>query len=134
MGCVEIVIFGEIDTGKSALINGLVGQTVAEVDVRGGWTKEVWTAAWNAGGYVVPGFEKSQVVLLDTPVILKRSGRGLARDHCPRGRGAGRPDSVRDRLGPESHRYVLLVQLAASHKPILLVLNKIDNYTLEQRR
>ncbi len=42
MGHVEIVIFGEIDTGKSALINALVGKAVAEVDVRGGWTKDVW--------------------------------------------------------------------------------------------
>ena len=46
-GRVEIVIFGEISTGKSALINALVGRDVASVDVRGGWTKEVWHVAWN---------------------------------------------------------------------------------------
>jgi GTP-binding protein EngB required for normal cell division len=38
-GRVEIVLFGEIDVGKSALINALVGQAVAEVDVRGGWRR-----------------------------------------------------------------------------------------------
>src|SRR5689334_15983019 len=68
-GRVEIVLFGEIDTGKSALINALIGRAVAEVDVRGGWTKEVWSATWDGCGYVVPGFEQSQVVLLDTPGI-----------------------------------------------------------------
>src|SRR5689334_7170877 len=39
-GKVEIVVFGEISTGKSALINALVGEAVAEVNVRGGWTKD----------------------------------------------------------------------------------------------
>ena len=57
-GRVEIVLFGEIDTGKSALINALVGQAVAEVDVRGGWTKEVWRASWSGCGYCVPGLER----------------------------------------------------------------------------
>ncbi|HEV3137310.1 MAG TPA: GTPase domain-containing protein, partial [Pirellulales bacterium] len=68
-GRVEIVLFGEIDTGKSALINALVGKAVADVDVRGGWTKEVWSTSWSGCGYVVPGFEQSQVILLDTPGI-----------------------------------------------------------------
>src|SRR5262249_1369494 len=74
MGRVEIVLFGEIDTGKSALINALVGKGVAEVDVRGGWTKEVWSTSWSGCGYVVPGFEQSQVVLLDTPGINEVDG------------------------------------------------------------
>src|ERR1043166_9437103 len=41
-GRIEIVVFGEISTGKSAIINALVGEAVAEVNVRGGWTKDVW--------------------------------------------------------------------------------------------
>src|SRR5262249_9875454 len=55
MGRAEIVPFGEIETGKSALINALVGRPVADVDVRGGWTKEVWSPSWGGCGYVVPG-------------------------------------------------------------------------------
>src|SRR5690606_3025929 len=34
-GRVEIAVFGEINTGKSALINALIGQPMAQVDVRG---------------------------------------------------------------------------------------------------
>jgi len=32
-GRVEITIFGEISTGKSAMINALIGRAVADVDV-----------------------------------------------------------------------------------------------------
>ena len=46
-GQVEIVVFGEISTGKSALINALVGNAVAQVHVRGGWTRDVWQMAWD---------------------------------------------------------------------------------------
>ena len=66
-GKVEIVVFGEISTGKSALINALVGEAVAEVNVRGGWTKDVWNLSWSGAGYVVPGLANSEVVLVDTP-------------------------------------------------------------------
>src|SRR6187431_2016868 len=54
-GKVEIVVFGEISTGKSALINALVGEAVAAVNVRGGWTKDVWKVGWKGAGYCVPG-------------------------------------------------------------------------------
>src|SRR5258705_5376087 len=36
-GKVEIVVFGAISTGKSALINALVGEAVAGGNVSGGW-------------------------------------------------------------------------------------------------
>lgn len=132
MGRVEIVIFGEIDTGKSALINALVGRAVAEVDVRGGWTKEVWSASWTGCGYVVPGFEHSQVVLLDTPGINEVDGgqrATMAHD------AAARADLILFVTDSDLNQteYNALVQLGATHKPIILVLNKIDNYTPVQR-
>jgi ribosome biogenesis GTPase A len=49
-GRVDIVVFGEISTGKSALINALVGDQRASVDVRGGWTKDVWHVPWESAG------------------------------------------------------------------------------------
>lgn len=131
-GRVEIVLFGEIDTGKSALINALIGQNVAEVDVRGGWTKEVWSAEWNGCSYLVPGFEKSQVMLLDTPGINEVDG---ARRAVMAREAASRADLILFVTDSDLNHaeYVALGELAASHKPIILVFNKIDNYTREQR-
>jgi GTPase len=131
-GRVEIVIFGEISTGKSALINALVGQEVASVDVRGGWTREVWHVAWNGAGYCLPGLGQSQVVLIDTPGINEVGGseRGdMARE------AAQRADLILfitdSDLNDTEHGN--LVQLAAFHKPLIVVLNKIDLYSRDQR-
>ncbi len=133
-GRVEIVLFGEIDVGKSALINALVGQTVTEVDVRGGWTREVWQVPWSASGYCVPGLEQSQVVLLDTPGINEVNGEQraqMARD------AAARADVIVFVTDSDLNEteYSALVELAAGHKPIVVALNKIDIYTpLERQR
>ncbi len=131
-GRVEIVLFGEIDTGKSALINALVGQAVASVDVRGGWTQEVWSTSWAGCGYCVPGLEQSQVVLLDTPGINEVDGAqraAMAHD------AARRADLILFVTDSDLNQteFSALAQLAATHRPIILVLNKIDNYTAVQR-
>ena len=131
-GRVEIVLFGEIDTGKSALINALVGEAVAEVDVRGGWTREVWSTSWSGCGYVVPGFMQSEVVLLDTPGINEVDGESRARMAHE---AASRADLILFVTDSDLNQteYSALAWLAADHKPIILVFNKIDNYTSQQR-
>jgi small GTP-binding protein len=131
-GRVEIVIFGEISTGKSALINALVGTQVSEVDVRGGWTKEVWHVAWNGAGYSIPGLGQSQVVLIDTPGINEVGGgpRGeMARD------AAQRADLILFVTDSDLNEteFQALVELATFHKPIILILNKVDLYSRDQR-
>lgn len=131
-GRIDIVLFGEIDTGKSALINALVGAEVAQVDVRGGWTKDIWSAPWKACGYCVPGLEQSQVVLVDTPGINEVQGADramMARD------AADRADLILFVTDSDLNQleFTALAELATSNKPIILVFNKIDNYTREQR-
>ncbi len=131
-GRVEIVVFGEISTGKSALINALVGRDVASVDVRGGWTREVWHVAWDGTGYALPGLGTSQIVLVDTPGINEVGGgtRGeMARE------AAQRSDLVLFVTDSDLNEteHTALVELAAFHKPLIVVLNKIDLYTREQR-
>lgn len=131
-GRIEIVLFGEIDTGKSALINALVGQAVTEVDVRGGWTKEVWSVPWTGCGYLVPGLGNSQVVLLDTPGINEVDGQqraDMAHD------AAARADLILFVTDSDLNQieFAALEELAQSHKPMILVFNKIDNYTPHQR-
>ena len=130
-GRVEIAVFGEISTGKSALINALVGKNVADVSIRGGWTKDVWDVPWEADGYEVPGFEDSGVVLLDTPGLNEVDGAArtaMARDTAER---ADLVLFVTDSDLNETE-YSALVELATGHKPIILVLNKVDLYTPEQ--
>jgi len=130
-GRVEIVVFGEISTGKSALINALVDQAATQVSVRGGWTKDVWHVDWQGAGYCVPGLASSQLVLIDTPGLNEVDGaqRGkMARD------AAQRADLVLFVTDSDLNEveYMALVELAASNKPILLVLNKADLYRPEE--
>jgi small GTP-binding protein len=126
-GRVEIVVFGEISTGKSALINALMGQAVADVNVRGGWTKDVWNVHWNGAGYCVPGLANSQLVLVDTPGLNEVDGAQRAEIAQE---AAARADLVLFVTDSDLNdvEYSALIELAASHKPIILVLNKADLY------
>lgn len=128
-GRVEIVIFGEISTGKSALINALIGKDVAAVDVQGGWTREVWGTAWEGAGHRIPGLEQSELVLVDTPGINEVGGVGRAELAETTARKADLILFVVDSDINETE-YAALVQLAAVNKPILLVFNKRDLYSV----
>ena len=44
------------------------------MNVRGGWTKDVWHVNWNGAGYCVPGLANSEVVLIDTPGLNEVDG------------------------------------------------------------
>lgn len=127
-GRVEIVVFGEISTGKSALINSLVGEELAQVNVQGGWTKDVWNVPWNGIGYCVPGLARSQVVLVDTPGLNEVDGSQRAEIARSAAARADLVLFVTDSDLNESE-FSALLELAASHKPILLVLNKADLYS-----
>ncbi|MEM7454479.1 MAG: GTP-binding protein [Planctomycetota bacterium] len=132
-GRVEIVIFGEISTGKSAMINALIGKQVAEVDVQGGWTKQVWGTAWDGAGHVIKGIETSEIVLVDTPGINEVGGADRAELAEVTARRADLILFVTDSDLNETE-YAALVELAAVQKPIILVFNKIDLYTDEEKK
>ncbi len=128
-GRVELVLFGEISTGKSALINALVGEKVAEVNVQGGWTKEARKITWEEEtDYVVPGLDGSQLVLVDTPGINEVGDS----DHDSLAKHAARRGDiilfVTDSDINETEHSAILA-LAAVHKPIIFVLNKVDLYS-----
>lgn len=126
-GKVEIVVFGEISTGKSALINALIGREVASVDVQGGWTKEVRGTEWVGVSHCLPGLDQSSVTLLDTPGINEVGGVGrkeLAETT------ARKSDLILFVVDSDINdvEYSALVELAAVNKPIILVFNKRDLY------
>ncbi|MEN0111790.1 MAG: GTP-binding protein [Planctomycetota bacterium] len=129
---VEIAVFGEISTGKSALINALSGGDAAGVSVRGGWTKEVWRLGWEGAATAVPGLGASELVLVDTPGLNEVDGADradMARD------AAERSDLVLFVTDSDLNEteHAALAQVASLHKPVLLVVNKKDLYTPAQR-
>jgi hypothetical protein len=126
-GRVEIAVFGEISTGKSALINALIGAPVAAVDVQGGWTKTVQAARWENCAYRVPGFERSEVVLIDTPGINEVGGR--ERDELAE-TTARQSDLILFAIDSDINEteYAALIELAVIRKPLIVVMNKRDLY------
>lgn len=131
-GRVEIVVFGEISTGKSALINALVGRQVASVNVQGGWTRQLDRVEWQTAGYVVPGLAGSKVVLVDTPGLNEVGGGDRATLATEAARSADLILFVVDSDINEIE-YSALLALAAVNKPILFVLNKLDLYSAEEQ-
>ena len=131
-GRVEIVIFGEISTGKSALVNALIGRDVAEVDVQGGWTKQVWGTTWEGAGHRLKGLDSSEIVIVDTPGINEVGGADRAELADVTARRADLILFVTD-SDLNDTEYAALVELAAVQKPIICVFNKQDLYQDEQR-
>ena len=120
-GRVEIAAFGEVGSGKSALLNALAGEQVFAVSAGHGSTDKVSKA----------GFKNTRLILVDTPGINEAAGE------------------LRGKLAEETVRYTDLVLFVADgdlnrvevdalkelcdlHKPMLLVINKADLLGLAQ--
>ncbi len=114
-GRVEIAAFGEVGSGKSALLNALAGEQIFAVSAEHGSTDKVSKA----------GFKNTRLILVDTPGINEAAGE------------------LRGKLAEETVRYTDLVLFVADgdlnrvevdalkelcdlHKPMLLVINKAD--------
>jgi hypothetical protein len=122
-GRLEIAAFGEVGSGKSALLNALVGEPIFAVSAEHGSTDKI----------AKTGFKNTKLVLVDTPGINEAAGE------------------LRGKLAEDTVRYTDLVlfvadgdlnavevdafkQLSDLHKPIVLVINKADLYGPEQIR
>jgi len=121
-GEVFIAIFGEISTGKSSLVKALLPKADMERDPRGGTTQQVTHYRWQAGsGDTViiadlPGFN-----LESNPEILEEARRAhLVVLLC---------DSDITRSQMEQ-----LEALLAMQKPLLVALNKIDQFSVSEAR
>jgi len=123
-GAVHLCFFGEISAGKSSLIKALVPEANVVIDVVGGSTDDVRHYRWrNAAG--------AEILLTDVP------GTG------------GHEDSLDDIATEEAKRAHLVLFVCDSDltraelnaiklllrfdKPIILVLNKADRYSVDEQ-
>ena len=124
-GELHIAVFGRVSVGKSALANALVGETVFEVGVLHGTTREAMPRAWRE-------FAGNGVHLIDTPGIDELDGE--AREKL-----AFEVASVSDLVvfvvdgDMTSREREALAVLARTERPLLLVLNKADRYSDDER-
>lgn len=121
-GEVFIAIFGEISSGKSSLVKALLPKADMEIDPRGGTTQAVNHYRWQAssGDAVIiadlPGFN-----LDDDPSILEEARRAhLVVFLC---------DSDITRSQMEQLERLLSIQ-----KPLIVALNKVDQYSVSEAR
>ncbi|HET7843413.1 MAG TPA: GTP-binding protein [Xanthomonadales bacterium] len=124
-GDVHIAVFGRVSVGKSALLNALVGERAFEVGVLHGTTRVGAIREWRAIG-------DHGTHLIDTPGIDELSGESrekLAHET------AARADLVLFVVDGDIGEVELsaLRVVAAEQRPLVLVLNKVDRYTREER-
>jgi len=140
---VHIAVFGMVGRGKSSLLNALLGQQVFETGPTHGVTQIVQTAQWSvepiAGGssdllrVTLPGLGTSRIELIDTPGIDEIDGEtreALARQL------AQQADLILFVIAGDMTQveYQALSELRQASKPILLVLNKVDQYPEADRQ
>jgi uncharacterized protein (DUF697 family)/GTP-binding protein EngB required for normal cell division len=114
----EIVAFGTISSGKSALLNALAGRDAFQTDPRGGTTRQRVEIPWSA---------HDQVLMVDTPGLGEIDGQEHAAIAAQAARDADLVLLVVD--GPlRRSEHTLLTCLARMDKTILLCLNKADWY------
>jgi hypothetical protein len=152
---VHIAVFGMVGRGKSSLLNALLGQDVFETGAVHGVTQSVQSAQWSVkqeailavsaeqreGGsegsdvwrVTLPGVGGSRIELIDTPGIDEVDGEtreALARQL------AQQADLILFVVAGDMTQveYQALSELRQASKPILLVLNKVDQYPEADRQ
>ncbi|MBE9181936.1 GTP-binding protein [Oculatella sp. LEGE 06141] len=141
---VHIAVFGMVGRGKSSMLNALLGQPVFETGPLHGVTRTVQTANWSVKREAIansdqdilrvalPGLGDSRIELIDTPGIDEVDGEtreALARQL------AKQADLILFVIAGDMTKveYEALSALRQASKPILLVLNKMDQYPQADR-
>jgi GTP-binding protein EngB required for normal cell division len=123
-GAIHLCFFGEISTGKSSLVKALIPDANVTIDVAGGSTMEICHYRWRAN-------DSTEILLTDVP------GTGGV---------AGGLDKVAEEEARRSHGVVFvcdsdldrreaaaLAALLKIDKPLVLVLNKADRYSIAEQ-
>ena len=124
-GHLHLSAFGRVSTGKSSLLNALIGEETFSVSPLHGETRRSSMRAWNE-------VEAGGVFLIDTPGLDEAGGEdreALATEV------AGRSDLVIFVLDSDITDTELdaLKAVLAQGRPVLVVLNKSDLYTADER-
>lgn len=122
---VHIAVFGRVSVGKSALLNALLGEDRFRTSPLHGETRVTARGQWSE-------YRSGGVFLIDTPGINEVDGE--ARERLAH-ETAARSDLVIfvvDSDITEVERGALAI-LAKTGRPLLLVLNKVDRYTADER-
>ncbi|MEO0539649.1 MAG: GTP-binding protein [Cyanobacteria bacterium P01_A01_bin.105] len=134
---IHVAVFGLVGRGKSSLLNALVGQTVFQTGPLHGVTQQVASVPWQTQAGVqqvtLTGAGQSRVELVDTPGIDEVDGeqrQDLAQ------RVAQQADLILFVVAGDLTQleYEALQQLHQAQKPILLVLNKADQFLGSDRQ
>ncbi|MEM9819087.1 MAG: GTP-binding protein [Cyanobacteria bacterium P01_D01_bin.6] len=145
---IHISAFGLVGRGKSSLLNALVGYPVFETGAIHGVTQQIESVPWEVSRETLTantepeqdvlrvslgGLGNSQIELIDTPGIDEVGGE--AREILAK-RIAQQVDLILFIIAGDMTQveYEALQQLRQASKPILLVLNKIDQYPETDRQ
>ena len=123
-GHLHLAVFGRVSTGKSSLLNALIGEDAFTVSPLHGETRQSSMQAWNeidAGG----------VYLIDTPGLDEAGGE--QREEMAR-EVAGRSDLVIFVLDGDitDTELLSLRTLLAQGRPVIIALNKSDLFTTDE--
>jgi len=124
-GHIHITVFGRVSVGKSALVNALLGEQRFATSPLHGETRSVQGGQWEE-------FRDGNVYLVDTPGINEIDGESrerLAREV------AGRADLVLFVVDGDLTQVErdALRTLSDQRRPLILVLNKVDRYSVTER-
>jgi small GTP-binding protein len=121
---IEIVAFGTISSGKSALLNALAGRDAFATDVLGGTTTSRCEIPWP---------DSDSVVLVDTPGLAEVRGESRAATAAAAAKNADIVLLVVD--GPlKAYEVDLAEVLRSMEKRIVVCLNKEDWYEEDEER
>jgi hypothetical protein len=123
-GQVHIAFFGDISTGKSSIIKALLPNAGVEINLRGGSTREIREYTW-------------QTISGDNLMLTDLPGRNEAEGTLD---AAARDEAIRAQIvvyvtdsDLSRSQYQDLLELAAFGKPLLIAINKRDQYTPEEQ-
>jgi GTP-binding protein Era len=119
-GEIHIAAFGRVGTGKSSMLNALLGQKVFSTSALHGETQVQQRSHWNK-------VNSDHVVLIDTPGIDELNGE--AREEMARSVARVSDIVLMVCEGDLTEtEFSALLSLAGRQRPVLLVLNKSDRY------